>query len=60
MSQLGTFTFEGPAGPIEALYKAGTEGPGRAAVLSHPHPQFGGTMHNKDVFRAAKAFERLG
>lgn len=60
MSQLGTFTFEGPAGPIEALYKAGSDGPARAAVLSHPHPQFGGTMHNKVVFRASKAFERLG
>lgn len=60
MSQLGTFTFEGPAGPVEALYKAGSAEPARAAVLSHPHPQFGGTMHNKVVFRAAKAFERLG
>jgi alpha/beta superfamily hydrolase len=60
MSQLGTFTFEGPAGLVEALHKAGTAAPERAAVLSHPHPQFGGTMHNKVVFRAAKAFERLG
>ena len=60
MTQLGTFTFEGPAGPLEALYKAGADEPARAAVLSHPHPQFGGTMHNKVVFRAAKAFERLG
>lgn len=60
MTQLGTFTFEGPAGPVEALYKAGSADPVRAAVLSHPHPQFGGTMHNKVVFRAAKAFEDLG
>lgn len=60
MSQLGTFLFEGPAGRLEALYKAGSAEPVRAAVLSHPHPRFGGTMHNKVVFRAAKAFERLG
>jgi alpha/beta superfamily hydrolase len=60
MIPLGTFTFEGPAGRIEALYKAGAERPARAAVLSHPHPRFGGTMHDKVVFRAAKAFERLG
>src|SRR5688572_16573977 len=60
MSQLGTFTFEGPEGAVEALFKAGSPDPVRAAVLSHPHPQFGGTMHNKVVFRAAKAFERLG
>jgi hypothetical protein len=60
MTELGTFTFAGPAGPIEGLYKPGSERPGRAVVLSHPHPSFGGTMHNKVVFRAAKAFERLG
>jgi hypothetical protein len=60
MSHPGTFTFEGPAGPIEALYKPGSERPIRAAILSHPHPRFGGTMHNKVVFRANKAFERLG
>ena len=60
MSHLGTFTFEGPAGRLEALHKPGSDRPARAAVLSHPHPSFGGTMHNKVVFRAAKAFERLG
>lgn len=60
MSRLGTFTFEGPAGAIEALHKPGSRSSVRAAVLSHPHPRFGGTMHNKVVFRAAKAFERLG
>ena len=60
MSQLGTFSFEGPAGPVEAIFKPGSPDPVRAAVLSHPHPKFGGTMHNKVVFRAARAFERLG
>jgi hypothetical protein len=60
MSRLGTFTFAGPAGAIEALHKPGSSHPVRAAVVSHPHPRFGGTMHNKVVFRAAKAFERLG
>lgn len=60
MIQPGTFTFAGPAGPIEGLHKPGSERPARAAVLSHPHPSFGGTMHNKVVFRAAKAFETLG
>jgi alpha/beta superfamily hydrolase len=60
MSRLGTFTFAGPAGAIEALHKQGSSLAVRAAVVSHPHPRFGGTMHNKVVFRAAKAFERLG
>lgn len=30
------------------------------AVVCHPHPLFGGTMHNKVVFQAAKALHRLG
>src|SRR6185437_16769096 len=29
--------------------------PTMAAVVCHPHPQFGGTMHNKVVFRLAAA-----
>jgi uncharacterized protein len=34
--------------------------PTAAVVLAHPHPQYGGTMHTKVVFQAAKAFCRLG
>lgn len=60
MTALGTFTFDGPAGRIEALYREGSEDPGRAAVVCHPLPTHGGTMHNKVVYRAAKAFEGLG
>ncbi len=30
------------------------------AVVCHPHPQFGGTMHNKVVFRAARAARDAG
>lgn len=58
MSPLGTFTFDGPAGRIEALYKEGDAE--RTAIVCHPLPTHGGTMHNKVVFRAAKAFEALG
>ncbi len=57
---LGTFRFPGPVGPLEALHKPGASGATRAVVVCHPHPEHGGTMHNKVVFRAAKAFERLG
>lgn len=31
-----------------------------AAILCHPHPQFGGSMHNKVVFNAARALSSLG
>jgi alpha/beta superfamily hydrolase len=30
------------------------------ALVCHPHPLYGGTMHNKVVFRAAKAALHLG
>src|SRR5262249_20947218 len=35
--------------------------PARAAVVfGHPHPEYGGTMHTKVVYQAAKAFARIG
>jgi hypothetical protein len=34
--------------------------PRAAVVLAHPHPLYGGTMHTKVVFQAAKAFCRIG
>ena len=53
---------QGPAGPLEALIdRAGDGSPLRAAVVfAHPHPQYGGSMHTKVVFRGAKALARLG
>ena len=31
-----------------------------AAVVCHPHPLFGGTMHNKVVYQTAKTLHRFG
>ncbi|MGC1617526.1 MAG: alpha/beta family hydrolase [Candidatus Acidiferrum sp.] len=31
-----------------------------AALVCHPHPLFGGTMHNKVVYQAAKTLDVLG
>lgn len=49
------------AEPGSGLKVAALVEPARAAVvLAHPHPQYGGTMHTKVLFQAAKAFCRLG
>jgi alpha/beta superfamily hydrolase len=45
----------------EGLVERGLDNGLRAAVvLAHPHPQYGGTMHTKVVYQAAKAFRRIG
>jgi alpha/beta superfamily hydrolase len=66
----------GPAGLLEALVdepadersvnQSGLLESGRAVgvravvVFGHPHPQYGGTMHTKAVYQAAKALARIG
>ena len=55
------FFLDGPAGKLEAmLWTSALAHPPRAAVVCHPHPLFGGTMHNKVVFQTAKALHHLG
>lgn len=60
MDLKGNLFFHGPAGRLEALLKAPAGVVTRVAVVSHPHPLFGGTMHNKVVYRIAKAFQDSG
>ena len=51
----------GPAGRLEALLEGPEDRePHTAVVLCHPHPLFGGTMHNKVVYRMARALRRSG
>ena len=51
----------GPAGKLEAVLEEPEEGAPREAVLvCHPHPQHGGTMHNKVVYRIARGMRRAG
>ena len=53
--------ISGPAGLLEGLINAKTAVEPRAiAVLAHPLPTAGGTMHTKAVFHAAKALARVG
>jgi alpha/beta superfamily hydrolase len=50
-----SLTLRGPAGPLEALLRLPPNVRG-VAVVAHPHPLFGGTMHTKVVHRAARLF----
>jgi alpha/beta superfamily hydrolase len=53
--------LDGPAGKLEALLEAPEDRePRESALVCHPHPLFGGTMHNKVVYRAARALRRSG
>lgn len=54
-----SFFLDGPAGRLEAMLWTAPV-PDRVALVCHPHPLFGGTMHNKVVYQAAKALHRRG
>ena len=59
-NSIRSFFLDGPAGRLEALLNAGAEGATHAAVVCHPHPLYGGTLHNKVVFHTMKALNRFG
>jgi alpha/beta superfamily hydrolase len=51
----------GPVGRLEALLEEPEDdAPREAALVCHPHPQHGGTMHNKVVYRIARGLRRAG
>ena len=53
--------LDGPAGRIEALLEEPDDGaPREAALVCHPHPRHGGTMHNKVVYRIARGLRSTG
>ena len=52
--------LEGPSGRLEALLNAGAPEASHAALVCHPHPLYGGTLHNKVVFHAMKALNSFG
>jgi uncharacterized protein len=57
-------TLAGPAGPLEALLETpagtGQEPVTGVAIVCHPHPLYGGNMHNKVVHTLARACNELG
>jgi hypothetical protein len=51
----------GPAGRLEALLEEPEyTAPVETALVCHPHPQHGGTMHNKVVYRIARGLRSTG
>ena len=60
LSGTNPFFIPGPVGRLEALLSPGQPGATHAALICHPHPLFGGTMHNKVVYRAMKALSEFG
>src|SRR5436305_6415286 len=60
MYPAGNLFNPAPHGRIEAILKAPSGTARGAALVLHPHPLHGGTMHNKVVFRAARALGDAG
>jgi alpha/beta superfamily hydrolase len=59
--QIESLMLPGPAGRLEAvLEEPEHQAPREAALVCHPHPRHGGTMHNKVVHRIARALRRNG
>jgi hypothetical protein len=53
--------ISGPVGNLEAILEFPAETDVRAAaVVLHPHPQHGGTMHNKVAHTLARSFLQVG
>ena len=55
-----TIFLPGPAGRLEALLWTVFKDPSEVALVCHPHPLFGGTLHNKVVYHAAKVLHEAG
>jgi len=57
---VGRTLIPAPHGQLEAIYHPVTEQAERVGLVLHPHPLYGGTMHNKVVVHMAKALEGAG
>jgi uncharacterized protein len=60
VNAIRSISLDGPVGRLEALVNAGSPEATHAALVCHPHPLFGGTLHNKVVFHAMKALNSFG
>ena len=60
MYPAGNLLIPAPHGRVEAILKEPQTSRRGAALVLHPHPLHGGTMHNKVVFRAARGLGDAG
>ena len=60
INSLRTVDLRGPAGRLEALLNEGASDAQFVGLVCHPHPLGGGTLHNKVVYHAMKAFQSIG
>jgi alpha/beta superfamily hydrolase len=60
MYPAGNLFIPAPHGRIEAILKEPHGAVRGVALVLHPHPLHGGTMHNKVVFRTARALNDAG
>ncbi len=59
--RIESYFLNGPAGRLEALLEEPEdEAPRTAVMVCHPHPLYGGTMHNKVVYRMARGLRHAG
>ena len=59
-SAIRSLFIDGPVGRLEALLNQGDQNASHAALVCHPHPLYGGTLHNKVVFHTMKALNSFG
>ena len=54
-------SIAGPVGSLEGIVEVPVDvEPVGSVVVCHPHPQYGGTMHNKVAHTLARSFVRMG
>jgi alpha/beta superfamily hydrolase len=59
--RIESYFLDGAAGKIECLLEEPeSREASEACLVCHPHPLYGGTMHNKVVYRMARALRRSG
>jgi len=60
LRRIESHLLDGAAGKLECLLEEPEEELREACLVCHPHPLYGGTMHNKVVYRMARALRRSG